>query len=64
MLGHDDGAGRAVAGGLWIALIASTALIVIGVFGVIAGLKPAVWVAVAGVIFAGGTALAIRSRRR
>ncbi|CAM5609897.1 hypothetical protein STENM327S_03000 [Streptomyces tendae] len=64
-LDHGDEAGRAVAAtGLWIALAAGVALVLIGAFGMVAGLKPAVWVAVVGVIFSIGVAVAIRSRNK
>ncbi len=60
---HDDEAGRAVAAtGLWIALVAGIALVLIGAFGMVAGLKPAVWVTVVGVVVSIGVAVAIRSR--
>ncbi|WP_148663802.1 hypothetical protein [Streptomyces ambofaciens] len=63
MLGHGDEAGRAVAAtGLWITLVAAIALVLIGVFGVMAGLEPAAWVAGVGVIISIGAAVAIRSR--
>ncbi|MFI6209872.1 hypothetical protein ACIBAI_26385 [Streptomyces sp. NPDC051041] len=65
MLGHGDEAGRAVAAtGLWITLVAAITLALIGVFGMVAGLKPAVWVAAVGVIISIGTAVAVRSRNR
>ena len=56
---HDDEAGRAVAA---IALVAGIALVLIGAFGMVAGLKPAVWVTVVGVVVSIGVAVAIRSR--
>jgi uncharacterized membrane-anchored protein len=65
MLDHGDEAGRAVAAtGLWIALVAGIALVLIGAFGMVAGLKPAVWMVVVGVIVSIGVAVAIRSRNR
>ncbi|MFJ8195113.1 hypothetical protein ACIQ8D_36065 [Streptomyces sp. NPDC096094] len=65
MLDHGDEAGRAVAAtGLWIALVAGIALVLIGAFGMVAGLKPAVWVAVVGVIVSVGVAVAMRSRNK
>ncbi|MHC8419269.1 hypothetical protein ACH121_05495 [Streptomyces sp. NB004] len=65
LLGHGDEAGRAVAAtGLWIALVAGIALVLIGVFGMVAGMKPAVWVAAVGVIISIGVAVAIRWRNR
>ncbi|MEV5438622.1 hypothetical protein AB0K80_21785 [Streptomyces sp. NPDC052682] len=63
LLGPDDTAGRAVAAtGLWIALIASLALVVVGLFGMVAGLTPAIWVSVVGVVLSLGTAVAMRAR--
>ncbi|MEV7224878.1 hypothetical protein ACFCX6_37380 [Streptomyces sp. NPDC056353] len=65
MLDYGDEAGRAVAAtGLWIALVAGIALVLIGAFGMVAGLKPAVWMVVVGVIVSIGVAVAIRSRNR
>lgn len=64
-LAPGDEAGRAVAAtGLWIALVAALALVLIGVFGMLAGIQPAVWVAVVGLVISLGTVVAIRSRRR
>ncbi|GGY15812.1 hypothetical protein GCM10010358_79620 [Streptomyces minutiscleroticus] len=64
MLGNDDEVGRAVAAtGLWVALIASIALVVIGVFAMLAGIKPGVWIIVAGLVLSAGMAAAIRFRR-
>ncbi|MCM3300754.1 hypothetical protein M4D73_21400 [Streptomyces pseudogriseolus] len=63
VLDHGDEAGRAVAAtGLWVALAAGITLVLVGAFGMVAGLKPAVWVAVIGVIVSIGVAVAIRSR--
>lgn len=65
MPGHGDEAGRAVAAtGLWITLVAAIALALIGVFGMMAGLKPAVWVAAVGMIISVGAAAALRFRNR
>ncbi|MDT6984036.1 hypothetical protein ACFSUJ_29235 [Streptomyces lusitanus] len=65
VLGHGDEAGRAVAAaGLRIAVVAGIGLVLIGAFGMVAGLKPAVWVAVVGVIVSIGVAVAIRSRNK
>ncbi|MGA5314365.1 hypothetical protein ACPCTK_09610 [Streptomyces pseudogriseolus] len=65
VLDHGDEAGRAVAAtGLWIALVAGIALVLIGAFGMLANLKPAVWVAMIGVFVSIGVAVAIRSRNK
>lgn len=65
LLGHSDEMGRAVAStGLWITLAGAVALLLIGVFGLIAGIKPAVWVAVVGGILSVGAGVLIRMRKR
>ncbi|MEU6487287.1 hypothetical protein [Streptomyces sp. NPDC046887] len=62
MLGQEDQRfGSAMTSvGLRVALAASVALIVIGVFAAVLGMGPAVWIIVAGVVMSAGFGLAIR----
>lgn len=63
MLQSGDPPGREIASvGLWVALFAGVALVVLGFIAILMNLGPGIWITLVGALFTAGIGMAIRFR--